>query len=34
LERVFQRRREGDAWGETTRQARRGWDLVVKSWRA
>lgn len=31
LERVFQRRREGDVWAETTRQARRGWDLVVKS---
>ena len=34
LERVFPRRREGDVWGQTTRQARRGWDLVVKSWRA
>jgi hypothetical protein len=34
LERVFQRRREGEVWAETTRQARRGWDLVVKSFRA
>lgn len=33
LERVFQRRREGDAWAEATHQARRGWDLVLKSWR-
>lgn len=25
LEPVFQRRREGEAWGEAARPARRGW---------
>ena len=34
FERVFQRRREGDAWDEAARQARRGWDLVVSTFRA
>jgi adenine-specific DNA methylase len=34
LEQVFRRRREGDAWGEAAHQARRGWDLVLKTWRA
>lgn len=31
LEPVFQRRREGEAWGEAAPQARWGWDLVLKS---
>lgn len=34
VERVFQRRRAGDAWNEAARQARRGWDLVVSTFQA
>ena len=33
LERVFGKRPETSAWGTATRQARRAWDLVLKSWR-
>jgi len=33
LERVFGKRPETSAWGVATRQARRAWDLVLKSWR-
>jgi len=29
LEQVFSRRPEADEWGETARQARRAWDLVL-----
>ena len=34
LERVFERRREGDQWAEARSQARRGWDLLLKTWKA
>ena len=34
LERIFPRRREADVWAQTMHQARRGWDLVVNSWRS
>jgi hypothetical protein len=33
LERVFEDRREGNLWHDTTRHARRAWDLVIKGWR-
>lgn len=33
MEPVFSKRSETSAWGVATRQARRAWDLVLKSWR-
>lgn len=33
LERVFGKRPEATPWGAATRQARRAWDLVLKTWR-
>lgn len=33
LERVFGKRPEASPWGAATRQARRAWDLVLKTWR-
>jgi putative DNA methylase len=33
LEKVFGRRPERDPWLLAARQARRGWDLVLKNWR-
>ena len=33
LERVFERRREDDHWAEARHQARRGWDLLLKTWK-
>lgn len=34
LEQHVQRRPPGDPWGETTRQARRAWDLVLQGWQS